>query len=355
MIKVLVIDDSAVVRRVLSEELSKASDIEVVATAIDPYVAREKILALEPDVVTLDLELPRMGGLTFLDKLMTYHPLPVIVVSSQTSAGSEAALRALELGAVDVLAKPQTAQAFAQMAATLVERIRSAASARPTKRRTPQPPPTKLPGGPATVGTCGLIVIGASTGGTQALMSVLSRLPADLPGILIVQHMPAAFTAAFAEHLNQASAMQVRQAVHGEPVLPGLALVAPGDQHMTLRKVQGQYRVEIKTGPPVHHQRPSVDVLFHSVAAHAGNDALGILLTGMGRDGAAGLLAMRQARARTIAQDQDSCVVFGMPREAIELGAAQSVVPLVQIPSAILSAVGSAGGRRRSVAKEARS
>lgn len=348
MIKVLVIDDSAIVRQVLAKELSKATDIEVVGTAVDPFVAREKIISLQPNVLTLDLEMPRMGGLTFLSKLMKYYPLPVIVVSSLTPQGSEAALRALELGAVDVLGKPADANALAELSQALVDRIRAAAAARNrlSISRTEQPAqPIATPQAAAHEicskrdGSGRILAIGASTGGTEAIKEVLLGLPADAPGTVIVQHMPASFTAAFAQRLNQLCLMEVREARHGDPVEPGLALVAPGNRHMTLRRVGGQFRVEVKEGPPIWHQRPSVDVLFHSVADQAASSSIGVLLTGMGGDGARGLLAMKQAGALTLAQDEESCVVFGMPKEAIAMGAADKVAPLSQIARHVLAAL----------------
>lgn len=340
MIKVLVVDDSAIVRQVLSKELSKAADIEVVGTAIDPYVAREKILALRPDVLTLDLEMPRMGGLAFLSKLMKYYPLPVIVVSSLTPQGSEAALRALELGAVDVIAKPGNAYSLTEISQMLVDRIRAAVVATSRVGRTseppvpPQPVESDIPDLPHCAG--GILAIGASTGGTEAIKHVLLGLPAGGPATVIVQHMPANFTAAFAERLNQLCLMEVREAKDNDRVTRGLALIAPGNRHMTLRRSGDRYRVEIKGGPPVHHQRPSVDVLFHSVAQQAGSSAVGVILTGMGGDGARGLLAMRQAGACTLAQDAASCVVFGMPKEAIGMEAVDKVAPLAQLSRHIL-------------------
>lgn len=330
MIKVLVIDDSVIVRQILSKELSKAADIKVIGTAIDPYVAREKIIALKPDVLTLDLQMPRMGGLTFLSKLMKYYPLPVIVVSSLTPEGSEAALRALELGAVDVIAKPGTAYSVSEISQMLVDRIRAAMTA---KRRALKPAEQPIPSKPAEPinplhSADKIVAIGASTGGTEAIKRILLGFPAGAPGTVIVQHMPANFTAAFAERLNQICLMEVREAEDNDWVTPGVALVAPGNRHMTLRRSGDRYRVEVKDGPPVRHQRPSVDVLFHSVAQQAGANAVGVILTGMGNDGVRGLLAMHQAGAFTLAQDKESCVVFGMPKEAIEIGAVDKVAPL---------------------------
>jgi len=338
VIRVLVVDDSAVVRQVLSAELSKARDIEVVGTAMDPYVARDKIVQLRPDVITLDLEMPRMDGLTFLGKLMQYYPIPVVVVSSLTPKGSETALRALELGAVDVVSKPGSAYTVAEIAGMLVDRVRAAAQARNVRRApapAPRPPPEQA-GRSLLRTTHKLLAIGASTGGTEAIKELLLGLPADSPGTVIVQHMPENFTRAFAERLNSLCRMQVREAVNNDMVVPGLALLAPGNHHMVLRRSGARYFVEIKDGPPVFHQRPSVDVLFHSVAQHAGRNAVGVILTGMGADGARGLLAMRQAGARTLAQDESSCVVFGMPKEAIRLGAAEQVVSLRHMAGRVL-------------------
>ncbi|MHC4715582.1 MAG: protein-glutamate methylesterase/protein-glutamine glutaminase [Planctomycetota bacterium] len=358
MIRVLIIDDSAIVRKVLSEELSKARGIRVVGTAMDPYVARDKIIRLRPDVITLDLDMPRMNGLTFLQKLMKHLPLPVVVVSSLTPAGSETALRALELGAVDVVGKPASAYSVADIAGTLVDTIRAAAVARHLKAASspaPVGPSDKAASPPPAAGrgrmksTRTILAIGASTGGTQAIQQVLARMPVDAPGALIVQHMPERFTTAFAARLDEVCAMEVREASDGDVVAPGLALIAPGNRHMVLARNGSQYRVAIKSGPPVHHHRPSVDVLFHSVARHGGADAVGAILTGMGADGAEGLLAMRQAGARTLAQDEASCVVFGMPREAVALDAAEKVVPLNRVAETLLAlaAAGTPAGAAR--------
>lgn len=340
MIKVLIVDDSAVVRQILSKELSKVKDIEVVGTAVDPYAARDKIVQLRPDVLTLDLEMPRMDGLTFLGKLMKHYPLPVIVVSSLTPAGSKTALHALELGAVEVVAKPGSSYTVAEISRILVDKIRAAAVARVAKRQptaTASGRKTKPPK-PATLlqTTHKVLAIGASTGGTRAIEDVLTVLPADTPGTVIVQHMPEHFTATFAERLDGLCEMEVREACNGDAVVPGLALIAPGNKHMCIRRSGARYFVDIKGGPQVHHQRPSVDVMFHSVARHAGENAVGVILTGMGADGAAGLLAMRKAGAQTIAQNEESCVVFGMPKEAIKLGAAEKTVSLKKMPHCII-------------------
>ena len=352
MIRVLVVDDSALVRRVLSEELGRQPDIEVVGTATDPYAARDKIVRLRPDVLTLDVEMPRMDGLSFLAKLMKHYPMPVVVVSSLTPRDSDNAVRALALGAADVVAKPGSSLSTPDMAGELARAIRHAASVRVQALRT-----RVGTGTPAHAGVAGatgapsrgtvrlhtthkVLAIGASTGGTQAIERVLRALPADAPGTVIVQHMPEHFTAAFAKRLDALCAMNVREARDQDAVVPGVALIAPGDRHMLLQASGARYLVRVKDGPPVHHQRPAVDVLFQSVARSAGPNAVGVVLTGMGADGAKGLLAMREAGARTFAQDEASCVVFGMPREAIRLGGAEEVVPLDAVAPTVLEALG---------------
>lgn len=342
MIRVLVIDDSAVVRKVLAEELSKYPDIDVVGTAVDPYVARDKILQLEPDVLTLDVEMPRMDGLTFLEKLMNQHPMPVVILSSLAPANGETALRALRLGAVEVLSKPGSRFSTPD-SRHLAEVIRAAARAKVSR---PQPEEPAVTGAASTSTgawletTHKVVAIGASTGGTQAIEKIIRALPAATPGMVIVQHMPKDFTRGFAERLNSVGLLTVREARDGETVVPGLVLVAPGDLHMVLERSGAQYIVRIKDGPKVYYQRPSVDVLFYSVARNAARNAVGVILTGMGGDGARGLLAMREAGARTIAQDEASCVVFGMPKEAIHMGAAEKVLAADQIPRAILQMAG---------------
>ena len=341
MIKVLIVDDSAVVRKVLSAELSRARDIEVVGTAMDPYVARDKIVQLHPDVITLDLEMPRMDGLTFLGKLMKYHPIPVLVISSLTPKGSDTALRALELGAVDVISKPGSAFSVGEIAKTLVNKIRTAATARILPRQTCTADDS-APSSSARIlrqTTHCILAIGASTGGTRAIEDVLVALPPNTPGTIIVQHMPEHFTDEFAKRLNGICRMEVREAANNDMVVPGVALIAPGNFHMVLRRSGARDHVGIKSGPAVHHQRPSVDVLFHSVAKQAGANALGVILTGMGGDGARGLASMRGAGAPTIAQDEASCVVFGMPKEAIRMGAAQQIVPLRAIAGRIIDMI----------------
>jgi two-component system chemotaxis response regulator CheB len=342
-IRVLIVDDSAVVRQVLTKELSKSPDLEVVGSAVDPYVARDKIVQLKPDVLTLDLEMPRMDGLTFLSKLMQHWPLPVVIVSSLTPEGSKTALRALELGAIEVVCKPGSSFSVADLGQTLTEKIKVAARAKCFARKA-APAPSPGAGKPvyerALVETTHkILAIGASTGGTEAIRAVLTRLPANTPGTVIVQHMPEHFTASFAERLNGICKVQVREAKNGDYLSPGLALLAPGNFHMTLNRSGARYYVEVKDGPRVHHQRPAVDNLFLSVAQHAGPNALGAILTGMGADGAEGLAKMRQAGAHTIAQDEASCVVFGMPKEAINRGAAVEVVSLSRVADKILQSL----------------
>jgi two-component system chemotaxis response regulator CheB len=359
----LIVDDSAIVRKILTEALAAEPDIEVVGSAPDPFVARDKILTLRPDVLTLDIEMPRMDGLTFLKKLMHFHPMPVVVISSLTQPSCRSAVEALELGAVEVLAKPGGPYSVGELRNTLASKIRAAAVSRvrrpqpteelPSLHRSSRDTPSRdtpsrdtplrdrlapaalvrpqLPGDT-------VIAIGASTGGTEAIAAVLSRLPASTPGIVIAQHIPAQFSRAFANRLNDLCAFEVKEAEDGDVLGPGRALVAQGDFHMLLRSTGGRYTVNVKTGPRVCYQRPSVDVLFSSVAEAAGNRAIGVLLTGMGADGAQGLLKMRQAGARTMVQDEATCVVFGMPREAILAGAAEQILALSAIANGILTA-----------------
>jgi len=341
MIKVLVVDDSAIVRKILTEELSKYRDIEIVGTAVDPYVARDKIVKLRPDVITLDLEMPRMDGLSFLAKLMKYYPMPVVVLSSLTPRNSENALKALELGAFEVLCKPGSAYSTLNISRTLVNAIRAAASASIAvhQRKAPPPEAASVKDIRLQTTTRKVIAIGASTGGTKAIETVLRGMPATCPGIVIVQHMPENFTTAFAKRLNEICDIEVREAADNDRVLNGSALIAPGNHHLLLNRSGGDYVVKIRSGPPVHYQRPSADVLFQSVAKHAGENAVGVILTGMGSDGAKGLLAMHESGAYTIAQDEKTCVVFGMPKEAIKIGAVDTVVPLPGISQEIVNAL----------------
>jgi two-component system chemotaxis response regulator CheB len=335
MIKVLIVDDSAIVRKVLTDALSAEPDIEVVGTAPDPYVARDKILALEPDVVTLDIEMPRMDGLTFLRKMMQHHPLPVIIVSSVTQTGSAASIEALGAGAIDVIAKPGGPHSVGQVAEQLRQRIRGIKPGQPIHFRQASSAPAPVPAAQKLSRARGLILIGASTGGTQAIEAVLTRLPADAPPILIVQHMPAGFTQAFATRLNSVCAMDVIEARGGELLKRGMACIAPGDYHLMVEAVGLELRTVVRTGPAVHYQRPAVDVLFHSATRLKNTPIVAALLTGMGSDGADGMVALRKAGATTIAEDEQSCVVFGMPKEAIARGGAEHISTLLNMPRKI--------------------
>ena len=337
-IKVLVVDDSAIVRKILSEQLDQHRGIEVVGTAPDPYIARDKIMALDPDVLTLDVEMPRMDGITFLGKLMKSHPMPVIVLSSLTPKGGKTAMEALSAGAIEVMCKPGAAYSVGKTCDELVEKIKAASRAKMDKYVSTQPQgvvPTKRLNMVET--TNKIIAIGASTGGVQALSSVLPFLPADAPGTLVVQHMPAQFTTSFAQRLNDMCQMNVKEAADGDRVLPGSILLAPGGFHMVLNRSGANYYVMVKEGPQVCRQRPSVEVMFKSVAKYAGANAVGAILTGMGNDGAAGLLEMREAGAHTIAQDEESSIVFGMPMEAIRIEAAEKVVSLPRIAATLVN------------------
>ncbi len=354
-IKVLIVDDSAIVRKIFSHELSKHADITVVGAAPDPYVARDKIVNLKPDVITLDIEMPRMDGLSFLRKLMKYHPVPTIIVSSLTPANSEMALEAMEYGAVEVLAKPGGSYSVGDMSEQLAEKIRAAACVNLSSRtRVEERPGPSVPSLALKRSTHKVIAMGASTGGTEALKSVLMQMPANVPGIVIVQHMPPRFTTTFANRLNDLCQIEVREAKDGDSVLPGTALIAPGNFHMVLKRVGGSYYVEVGTGPLVFHQRPSVDVLFSSVARFAGANAVGLIMTGMGKDGAAGMLEMKKAGAHTVAQDEASCVVFGMPREAIRLGGVDKVASLLDIPRALMNYLNSEKGDLDNMPSQAR-
>ncbi len=339
-IKVLIVDDSAVVRNILASELTSDPDIEVVETAPDPYVAREHIAKYKPDVITLDIEMPRMDGITFLRKLMRYYPMPVIVVSSLTQKGSELAMEALYEGAVDVMCKPGRAYSVGDMTMSLIEKIKAAAHVKVEDFDVIKEQLKRSKSNLSLTRTTNKIVaMGASTGGTQALEFILTSLPANSPGIVIVQHMPERFTRSFAMRLNDLCKLEVREALDGDRVVPGTALIAPGNKHMVLRRSGATYLVEVKNGPLVKRQRPSVEVLFNSVAKYAGANAVGVMLTGMGSDGANGMFKMKKNGAINIAQDEKSCVVFGMPNEAIKLGAVDKVLPLFEIPEAVLQSV----------------
>lgn len=406
MIRVLCVDDSALIRELMAEIINAQPDMQVVAAAPDPLVARDLIKRHEPDVLTLDVEMPRMDGLDFLERLMRLRPMPVVMVSSLTERGGEITLRALELGAVDFVSKPRLGirGGMLEYAESIADKIRAAARARvrpagravtspsaggaqagsflsnsalsnsalsnPDQSSLPQskpyqsslanrsvaasvsqdtvsPPANAAASRRPLLSSEKLIAVGASTGGTEAIRAVLQSLPADAPAILVTQHMPPGFTRSFAERLNGLCRIAVKEAVHGERILPGHAYIAPGDAHLTLSRSGANYVVTLDQRPPVNRHRPSVDVLFDSVARVAGRNAVGVILTGMGRDGAQGLLQMREAGAHTIAQDEQSCVVYGMPREAVELGAAESVLPLSRISGQLLHLVQLAGRSQR--------
>jgi two-component system chemotaxis response regulator CheB len=342
---VLVVDDSAVVRQVMSALLAGEAGITVSAAA-DPLIAVEKMRRTRPDVILLDLEMPRMNGLTFLRKLMAEDPIPVVVCAGLAGPDDGAALRALEEGAVEIVVKPrlEVGHFLRESRAQLLESLRAAAQARPERRARRGVTPLPAPRAKATAalrgrGAPSVAAIGASTGGTEALRAILDALPADAPGLVMVQHMPAVYTRAFAQRLDATSRLAVKEAEPGDRVLPGRALLAPGNRHLRVVRAGLHYEVSLDDGPPVNRHRPSVDVLFHSVAASVGEDALAVLLTGMGDDGAAGLLALRRRGAATVAQDEATSVVFGMPKEAIALGAAERVLPLDAIAEVIAASV----------------
>ncbi|HTT70105.1 MAG TPA: chemotaxis response regulator protein-glutamate methylesterase [Anaeromyxobacteraceae bacterium] len=339
--RVLVVDDSAVVRQIFARELARDPELTVVGTAPDPYVARDLIVQLKPDVVTLDLEMPRMDGITFLRKLMHYYPLPVVVVSSLTAAGGELALAALAAGAVDVLCKPGAAFTVGDMTPELIHKVKTAAHVN-LKAHLGRKDEAALPAAAApalTRTTHQILAIGASTGGTVALERILRAMPPNAPGTIITQHMPEMFTQYFASRLDQVTQVEVREGAEGDSVVPGVVLIAPGNKHMLLKRSGARYYVSVRDGPRVNRHRPSVDVMFRSVAQSAGKNAVGVILTGMGGDGAQGLLEMRQAGARTLGQDEASCVVFGMPKVAIDLGAVEKVVALDAMAKEILSVI----------------
>ncbi|MBP0591210.1 chemotaxis response regulator protein-glutamate methylesterase [Paraburkholderia sp. LEh10] len=360
-IKVLCVDDSALIRSLMTEIINSQPDMTVVATAPDPLVARELIKQHNPDVLTLDVEMPRMDGLDFLEKLMRLRPMPVVMVSSLTERGSEITLRALELGAVDFVTKPKVGirDGMLDYAEKLADKVRAAARAR-VRQAAPaqhaaaaghaggapaaQAAPAPLFNNPL-VSTEKLIIVGASTGGTEAIREVLVPLPPDAPAVLIAQHMPPGFTKSFAQRLNGLCRITVKEAEHGERVLPGHAYIAPGHAHLLLARSGANYIAHLSDDPPVNRHRPSVDVLFRSAAQHAGKNAVGVILTGMGRDGAAGLLDMRKAGAYTLAQDEASCIVFGMPREAIAIGAADEIAPLSEMSRRVMGRLAAMGER----------
>lgn len=351
-IRVLVVDDSAVVRQVVTQTLSRDPNIEVIGAALDPVFALEKMKTNWPDVIVLDLEMPRMDGLTFLRRIMAERPTPVVICSSLAEKGAQVALDALAAGAVSIITKPKVGlKSFLDGAANdIIQAVKAAAHSRPNRRASaavaslsPSPslsadvilPAASNASAPLGRTTDRLVAIGTSTGGTQALEAVLTALPVDTPGVVVVQHMPEKFTAMFAQRLNSLCKIEVREARSGDRVLPGLALIAPGGRHMMVKRNGAQYVVDVVDGPLVNRHKPSVDVLFRSVAKCAGHNALGIIMTGMGDDGARGLKEMRDAGAHTLAEDESTCVVFGMPKEAIRLGGAAEVLPLTRMAEGI--------------------
>jgi two-component system chemotaxis response regulator CheB len=346
-IRVLIVDDSALVRSLLTEIINAETDMVAVGAVPDPIAAREMVRSLDPDVLTLDVEMPRMDGLDFLDRLMRLRPMPVLMVSTLTERGSDVAFRALELGAVDFVSKPKVgiAGGMRDYAHEICEKIRAAATSRP---RSPAPSATPAAAGRPLAryaSTEKLIIVGASTGGTEAIKEFLVHMPPDAPGILITQHMPENFTRSFAERLNRLCRIEVHEAADGERVLPGHAFIAPGHSHLLLKRSGANYVTALAQTPPVNRHRPSVDVLFGSAAHEAGGNAIGVIMTGMGKDGAAGMLEMKRAGAHTFAQDEASCVVFGMPKEAIAQGAVDDVVPLGDMAPRVLSLLGAAHAR----------
>lgn len=339
-IKVLIVDDSAVMRQSLAQILTSDRQIEVLSTAPDPFIAVQKMQAETPDVITLDVEMPRMDGITFLRKIMSQHPIPVVIISSLTARGTETAIQALEIGAVDVIKKPGLNHPDLRHAEQQIIDVVKAASKAVVRRKSVTSVPTVIQERKTfsmVRTTEQIIAVGASTGGTEAILEFLQSMPVDCPGIVIVQHMPELFTKSFADRLNRICKIRVKEATNGESILRGQALIAPGNKHMEVRRSGSRYYVSISDGEPVNRHRPSVDVLFFSAARYAGSNAVGVIMTGMGADGAKGLLEMRDAGARTIAQDEASSIVFGMPKEAIKLNAAAKVLPLNQISSFILT------------------
>lgn len=351
-IRVLIVDDSAVVRQTLEEVLASDREIEVMATASDPFIAADKILHEVPDVITLDVEMPRMDGITFLQKIMSQHPIPVVICSSLTDNGSETALKALEYGAVEIIQKPRvgTKQFLEESRVRICDAIKAASAAKIARlpytgtRVVPKLSADVILAKPASTAmvktTEKVVVVGASTGGTEALREFLEAMPLDSPGIVVVQHMPEHFTRAFATRLDSICRISVKEAEDNDTILRGRALIAPGNHHLLLKRSGARYYVEIKDGPLVSRHRPSVDVLFRSAARYAGKNCIGVIMTGMGDDGARGMLEMKEAGAFTIAQDEESCVVFGMPKKAIELHAVDRVAALKNIPGIVLGALG---------------
>ncbi|MCB5183809.1 chemotaxis response regulator protein-glutamate methylesterase [Methylobacillus gramineus] len=351
-IKVLIIDDSALIRSLLTEIINQQPDLEVVGAAPDPLIAREMIKQKNPDVLTLDVEMPKMDGLDFLERLMRLRPTPVVMISSLTERGSEITMRALELGAVDFITKPKMsiADGMHEYSQLIADKIRAASKARMFARKPPAPagspasPTLPSLGNPLTSSEK-LIIVGASTGGTEAIKSFLMQMPSDCPGILITQHMPAGFTKSFANRLDALCKISVTEAQGGERILPGHAYIAPGHAHLLLARSGANYVTQLDDGPPVSRHRPSVDVLFESAATFAGKNAIGVILTGMGKDGASGMLKMKEAGAHNFAQDEATCVVFGMPKEAIAAGGVHEVASLQDIPGKVLQHLAASGSR----------
>ncbi|MWL90609.1 chemotaxis response regulator protein-glutamate methylesterase [Cupriavidus sp. SW-Y-13] len=352
-IKVLCVDDSALIRSLMTEIINSQPDMEVVGTAPDPLVARDMIKRLNPDVLTLDVEMPRMDGLDFLERLMRLRPMPVLMVSSLTERGSEITMRALELGAVDFVTKPKLGirEGLIEYTDTIADKLRAASRAR-VKART-ESAPGSAPAAPILraplLSTEKLIIVGASTGGTEAIKEFLMPLPPDSPAIMIVQHMPAGFTKSFAQRLNGLCRITVKEAEHGERVLPGYAYIAPGDSHLLLTRSGANYVAHLSQEAPVNRHRPSVDVLFDSAAIHGGKNVTGVILTGMGKDGARGMLRMKEAGSYNLAQDEQSCIVFGMPKEAIATGGVHEVVPLHQMSQRVMAHLATFGARAQRV------
>ncbi len=340
-IKVLIVDDSELVCNIFARELKKDPKLEVVGTAPDPIIARDLIGKLKPDVLLLDIEMPKMDGLTFLEQLMEYYPMPVIIVSSIAKEGSAAALRATELGAAEVIAKPGPSYSVKEMTEQLGEKIKAVYEIKNIKRHDLIKPsqPVMVKDKQLLQNSGKIVALGASTGGTEAITSILTKLPAEMPPVLIVQHMPPHFTKIFAERLNNLCAMEAKEAEDKEPLAPGKVLIAPGNKHMVLKKGQSGYYVEVKAGPLVLHQRPSIEVLFRSVALYAGKGSVGVLLTGAGKDGAEGLLDMKNAGAMTIGQDEASSLVYGIAKEAAAIGAVSKLAHLNEIPQVIIDAL----------------
>ncbi|MCE5182374.1 MAG: chemotaxis response regulator protein-glutamate methylesterase [Betaproteobacteria bacterium] len=351
-IKVLIVDDSALIRSVLKEIIESHKDLKVVGAAPDPLVAREMIKALNPDVITLDVEMPRMDGIGFLEKLMRLRPMPVVMISSLTEKGSDITLRALELGAVDFIAKPKLdiSRGLKEYSQEIADKIRAAARAN-LKKPTFQVQPSLtadavLPSlSNRVASTEKLIIVGASTGGTEAIKDFLIKLPPDCPGIAVTQHMPEAFTKSFAQRLDSLCKISVKEAENGDRILPGHAFIAPGHSHLLIKRSGANYVCELSDGPLVNRHRPSVDVLFRSAANHVGKNAIGVILTGMGKDGAVGMMEMKQAGSYNFAQDEASCVVFGMPKEAIATGGVDEIVPLQDMAARVMAYLMTMGTR----------